>query len=118
VTPQSQNTWTEKAVERVAIRLHKIVAPLNGSRPDWDRVAGPIRNAWREEARSLLKALDPRLPQQPSETGLVEALDNLCEAAERINYSGEIGDVEDFETARDEAVALLSKHRASTGGEK
>jgi hypothetical protein len=39
---------------------------------------------------------------------LREALDNLAEAIERVDYKGEAGDVEDLDDARREAVAALA----------
>lgn len=43
-----------------------------------------------------------------------EALDNLVEAATRINYDGEAGDVEDFDRARAEAADALSSFHSPT----
>jgi hypothetical protein len=51
---------------------------------------------------------------------LVEAADALGEALERISYSGEVGDVEDVDTARHDAAAALNLFRSaappSSGG--
>jgi len=78
----------------------------------------PIRNdeekaKYRKRVETLLEAALPTL-QEAIAGPLATALDDLTEAVGRVDFKGQVGDVEDLDSARHAAAEALATYQAAT----